>query len=332
MSEAAELYRLMPDVDIVRRANVLLLVSRSSGASVRVSPAAEPLLPMLAQGTTQAALAATLQQRHPLAQDVGAKLQVFLQPLVRSGVVATRESAVRRRRGWAKFELFRPDPLAHWLAQRVLALPQVLRRASLGLLLAMPVAGLLLLVASGRLPPASALVNAFAPGGLLLFALLLVPLHEASHALACRMAGVAVGGGGILLHGGIMPGPYIETTQAYRVAGRWPRFLIPAVGPLVNLLGAGAAAWLLWLGVGPQALLTTFFLLCVLFVYLDTNPFGPTDGARMLEALLDDELARRQAWVIKRLREADRRSALIYRRVCVLHLATAALLLYLWLR
>lgn len=332
MDDAAELYRLMPDVEIVRRANALLLFSRSSGASVRVSPAAEPLLPLMTQGTTLAALEATLQQRHPLARDVRAKLQVFLQPLLRAGVLGTRDSSVRRRRGWAKFELFRPDPLASWLAQRVLALPQALRRSLLGFLPAAAAGGIVALVAHGRLPPASTLVNGFNLWGLLLFALVLVPVHELAHALACRMAGVEVGGGGILLHGGIVPGPYIETTQAYRVQGRWPRFLIPAAGPLVNLLGAGLAAWLLLFGVGPKPVLAMFFMLCVMFVYLDSNPFGPTDGARMLEALLDDELARRHAWVIKRLRERDRAVALRYRRVCVVHFATAALLLYLWLR
>lgn len=333
MHDAAELYRLMPDVDIVRRANSLLLVSRSTGASVRVSPAAEPLLPMLAEGSPLTALEATLQQRHPLARDIGAKLHVFLQPLLRSGVLGAGDTPVRRRRGWARFELFHPDPFANWLAQRVLALPQALRRGLLGALLLAAVAGIVALVASGRLPPAATIVDEFSVVALLLFAFVLVPLHEVAHALACRLAGVEVGAGGILLHGGVMPGPFIETTQAYRVQGRWPRFWIPAAGPVVNLLGAGLAAWMLVLaGAGPHPVTACFFMLCVMFVYLDTNPLGPSDGARMLEALLDDELARRHAWVLRRLRDADRLAALRYRRVCIAHFATAALLLFLWLR
>jgi putative peptide zinc metalloprotease protein len=198
------------------------------------------------------------------------------------------------------------------------------------------VAGIALLAWHGRVPPLSTLSLGFSLAGLAAFVLLVVPLHEAAHAIACRLAGAKVGDAGILFHGWILPGPFVETTAAYRVTKRAARFWIPAGGPAVNLVAAGVAGWsLLWLGdraPAAQAVLAFVFVLSAIFVYLDTNPLAPSDGSHMLEALLDDELARRSALSRTRARLSSARTVAIYRVAASLHLQAGLAVAYLWWR
>ncbi len=67
-------------------------------------------------------------------------------------------------------------------------------------------------------------------------------------------------------------------------------------------------------------------LLSCLFVYLDTNPFTPSDGSHMLEALLDDELARTTALSRRRSPLSMRPVINTYRLVSVVHFLVAALI------
>ncbi|MEW6708009.1 MAG: hypothetical protein AB1430_24445, partial [Pseudomonadota bacterium] len=195
-------------------------------------------------------------------------------------------------------------------------------------------AAVVMLAFSPRLPHPGALFAQFSAWGLAIFVFGVVVLHEAAHAVACRLAGVPVGDAGLIFHGGVMPGPYVNTSHLYRVERRAPRFWVAAAGPLVDFLALGAAAaWLLATddpaSAAAQAA-ATLFLLCAAFLYLDTNPLTPSDGSRMVEALLGDELARRSALTRRRARLSGWKTVAWYRIACSTHLQLSAGLLFGW--
>ena len=68
-------------------------------------------------------------------------------------------------------------------------------------------------------------------------------------------------------------------------------------------------------------------LLSGLFVYLDSNPLTPSDGSHMLEALLDDELARASALSRRPTTLSTRLVINTYRLACIGHFLVAALFL-----
>ncbi len=321
----AALYRIRSGVARVQRPTGMVLVEPAEGRSVRVSTAAYDLVPLLVEGASFESLARRLQERHPRAADVDAKLRRFLGQLDEAGLIGTAEPA-RARSALQPWVAFDADPLARRLAAPLLRLPAAVGWALLALLGAAAVA---VLVARGGLPHPMALFTQFSVLGLLLFIGVVVPLHEAAHALACRLAGVAVGDAGLMLHGGVMPGPYVNTSRMYHVARRTPRFWVAAAGPVVDALGAGAAA--AWLLADPgNAAAQTLLLLCAVFVILDTNPLAPSDGSRMVEALLGDELARRSALTRERARLSHFKTVAWYRIACSLHLQASAALLVAW--
>jgi putative peptide zinc metalloprotease protein len=325
-------YRIRDGVTRVVRKDAILLISPTRDTPVRLSPIAEELMPLLARGAEFDQLAAKLQVRHPTATDLGAKLTAFLAQLQKAEVLESAPAA-RTRRARPRFVLGHPDPAARAIAAALARTGWVGRITWHALLLA-AVVGIAALAWAGRAPRPDVLFTRFDGWGLAIFALLVVPLHEFSHAIACRLAGAPVGAAGILFHGWIVPGPFVETTGAYRVASRARRFWIPAAGPAIDLLAAGAAAWgLLWAGDAHPALtaaLAIVFVLSAAFVYLDTNPLGPSDGSHMLEAVLDDELARRSALSRTRARLSSRWTVSIYRTVATLHLQAAIVVAWLW--
>jgi Coenzyme PQQ synthesis protein D (PqqD) len=335
VTAAPLLYRIRPGVARVRRAHSVVLVSPERGRSVRVSSTADDLVPLLVAGASFADMAQRLRERHPRAADVEAKLRQFLGQLEEAGLLGTRVPP-RRPRVTARFALVNPDPFARWLAERLLRWPRGLAWSLLAAASVAALAALAVLVVSGRLPHPSALFTQFSLYGLALF-VLVVLVHEAAHALACRLSGAEVGEAGLILHGWLMPGPYVDTSHMYRVASRWPRFWVAAAGPLVDALGAGAAAaWLLTLdgSLPAQAeqvqAATTLLLLCTVFVFLDTNPLMPSDGSRMLEALLGDELARRSALTGSRARMSSMKTVALYRIACSMHLQAGAAIAVAW--
>lgn len=327
-TDLAATYRIRPGVARVQRPTGMVLVEPAEGRSVRVSTAAHDLVPLLVEGASFESLAQRLQERHPRAADVEAKLRRFLGQLDEAGLIGTSEPT-RARRAMAPWVSFDADPLARRLAGPLLRLPAAAGWAMLALLGAAALAAVAVLIARGGLPHPMALFTQFSGLGLLLFIGAVVPLHELAHALACRLAGVPVGDAGLMLHGGLMPGPYVNTSGMYRVARPAPRFWVAAAGPVVDALGVGAAA--AWLLADPgNAAATTLLLLCTVFVYLDTNPLAPSDGSRMLEALLGDELARRSALTRARARLSHFKTVAWYRIACSLHLQGSAALLVTW--
>lgn len=322
--------QLREGVARVRRARgETVLVSPDGSAATRIGKTGEELLPLLMRGADVGGLARFLQQQYPCARDIPIKLNRFLAELDRGGLLATSQHPVRRMRsGTRRFPLFNPDPLARELAGWWVRIPARPSHWLFALLTVTAAAGLVALWLGGtqRLNPAG-LITRFDPLGLIVFVVVIVPLHELSHAVACRAAGAPVTAAGIMLHRHVIPGPYVETTAAYRVADRWRRFWIPATGPLVNFLASGTAAWMVVLTdadspVGRASLYV--LLLSGLFVYLDTNPLTPSDGSHMLEALLDDELARATALSRRRVPPPRRPAINTYRLACVVHLLVAA--------
>ena len=330
-----ERYTLGEDIDVVRRSQALLLFARGSGRTVRVSLTAAALLPMLQSGATFPQLREVLRQHHPDATDVEHKLRAFLRTLDASRVLRDDgEQDVRQRRRH-RHPLFAADPIARVLAaplRRVLPRPLGAWIAALTMLASIAAIGAL--AQRGQLPTPAFLAQHLDWRGLLVFFGLVMPLHELAHAVACRLSGVAAGTAGVLMHGGLVPGPYVETNQTYLLTDRWKRFAVPAAGPFVNLLAAGACAALLAAGgVAPAWIpaVRTVLFASLLFVFFDTNPFAASDGSHCIEALLEDELARRHALVPRPLeRSAEMRPARRYRICMALHLALAVSLFAAW--
>jgi len=123
--------------------------------------------------------------------------------------------------------------------------------------------------------------------------------------------------------------------MTYAVADRWMRFRVPIAGPLIDLYAGGVLAWLLRLNSPAAPLhgpLASAMIMSVVFLLLDTNPFLPTDGSRALEALLDDELARRAAFTRDAVVLSTKRVIWTYRLACAVYLCTIAFLAgMLWL-
>jgi len=292
-------YVLRDDVEIIRRSSSLLLFGRRDERTVRASQGAALLLPLLRDGADFESLRASLQAAQPAALDVGSKLAGFLDALVKSGLLLDGSGEGPdprgRRHQYPLFSLDRPAAAA----AAVIGLTGRWFGTALAILTALAaVAAIAGLAAAGLLPRLPDQVQALHWAGVLLFFLVVAPVHEFAHAVACRLAGQKVGKAGILMHGGLIPGPYVDTSQSYRIPGRWQRLMIPAAGPFTDLAAAGAVAAALlfgdW-GAETTVVLQSLLLFCLLYVFFDTNPFTASDGSHCIEALLEDELARRHA-------------------------------------
>lgn len=326
-------YLLCADVEVVRRQSTLLLFSRRSGQSVRVSPLAVDLLPMLTTGSTFVELQSRLQRAHPRAGDVASKLMSFLTTLSDAGVLANGTASAPRQTGSRKIPLGNPDSLAKPVAGLLAKLlPHRGGILAACLIAAAAVAAIASLASTGGLPRLPDMVEFLDWRGVLIFFLVVIPIHEFAHAVACRRVGVPVSGAGLILHGGFFPGPYVDTSKAYQLANRWRRFVIPAAGPFVNLVFAGIVAALLQFAAPPGELvpiLHGLLLACLMFVYFDTNPLTASDGSHCIEAALDDELARHYAFGRPQA-VADPGIVRRYRMITLLHLLLSAALFWTW--
>ena len=326
------IYRFHEQVVRFHRAHAVMLVSKRDGTSVRVSQGAVELLPLLAEGADSETLVARLRLLYPQARNPASKLKLFLAQLAQAGLLDNLAEQPRTKPSARKIVLGNPDVIAKKFSDAFMFIPNWLRTAlTVSFVVAACMGIVELFLDKNNLPHPMRLFDAFSIWGLVAFIVVVVPMHEFAHAVACRMSGVPVGHAGILFHG-IMPGPYVETGFFYQIRGKFQRFRVPAAGPLIDLLAAGTAAWLLLLLDSPtlSPALTTLFLISMAFVYLDTNPFAPSDGSRMLEALLDDELARRSALSRKRSGLSYWKSVWLYRTIIFLHLAISGLFVWYW--
>jgi hypothetical protein len=319
--------KLAPTVHVVRRQGGLLLHCRRSGQTLRLSAAAAALLPPLQQGSSLDELVRQLKVAYPQAQGLAQKVEAFLAPLQRSGMLATDEGGGGDRpRAWPpRHVLVRSDTWLQPLVHALLALPAPLRKAAWGVLLCACVASLAALEALGLWPGLKQALTGFDARGLAIFAAVVL-CHELAHAVLCCMAGAPLRAAGIVWHGGVLPGPFVDTSHASYVGSRWARFAIPAAGPMVDLLGAAAcAAMLLWQP-DPDwhAAWRSAFIVCIAFVFFDLNPLVASDGSHMLEAAIDDELARQVALRAELATLTSRRTTRVYRLACVLWVTVMA--------
>lgn len=321
------------DVRIVKRMRHFVLFRSSGAKAVRVPRSAYPLLALLKKGTQRADLQQVLQASFPTDAAIAPKLEKFLCSLEHAGLLNSDFHEVQQPT-WRRWTLFDLDPLACRCVRILDALPRFPLKILLGILTICSLVGVATSISA--MPKPSLLLLSHCALGIFFFLFLVLPTHELAHAVACRAAGAPVLGVGFVFHGGIIPGPFVDTSSTYAVAGRWARFFVPIVGPLVDLWAAGVAAWILQLGLlggRLQSALTSFMLLSTVFFLLDMNPLLQTDGSRALEAILDDELARRASFAQPRKTLSSKSVIWSYRLACFLYAcAIAFLVMLLWIK
>ena len=329
----ANLVKLSPRVEFVRRDNTLILMRPDIGATVRVSKGAEALIPEIEEGTDYESLVRQLKQVHPTAINIRPTLDKFLSQLSRNNLLLGAQSDVKSK-GPPRFTLFYPDRAAAAIAKLIQRFPALLSWCLLASIIGSAIVGLITFFTQSDLLHPSKVAEEFNLFGFLAFVLIVVPIHEAAHALACRLAGAKVGEAGIIMHGWLVPGPYIETTQAYSISNKYKRFWIPAAGPIVNLCSAGVAAWVMilipGLGAAEMGAWSYLLVLSMLFVYFDTSLLTASDGSHMLESLLEDELARKSALSANPSSISSTYTTRIYRLACLAHIILGIVAMWYW--
>lgn len=326
---SSRLICLRSDVQVVHRARYTILFRAHGRQAVRVARTVDVLLSLLRVGARKSELEGALHLSHSNDPDVAQKLDCFLSRLDAIGLLETGGPARHVQARWHRWEFLDINPVAARLDRALNYVPKPVLNVIVGILATLAFVGIAIQVSDAPRPTFNSIFDVTSVWGIAFFLLVVVPVHELAHSVACRAAGVPVGGVGLVLHGGIIPGPFVDTSATYAVADRWLRFRVPIAGPLVDLYVAGAAAWLLLLGSAGalfDAPLVSIMILSTVFLLLDTNPFGPSDGSRALEAILDDELARRSAFGREGTTLSTKRSIWSYRFASALYICIVMLL------
>ena len=317
------------DVRIVGRMGHFVLFRSSDAKAARVPRSAYPLLALLKEGTQLAELQQVLQACYPTEGAIAPKLEKFLCRLEHAGLLNSSVREVQQPT-WHRWTLFDLDPLACRCVRILGAMPRFLLKVLFVILTISSLVGVAIFISAMPKPGLQLLLHG--AWGIFFFLFLVLPARELAHAIACRAVGAPVLGAGFVFHGGIIPGPFVDTSSTYAVASRWLRFFVPIVGPLVDLWAAGVAAWILQLGLlgeRLQSALASFILLSTIFLLLDMNPLLQTDGSRALEAILDDELARRAAFARSGKTLSSKSVLWLYRLACFLYACVVAFLVML---
>jgi hypothetical protein len=224
------------------REKMLILTHLDTGSSISVGLTASCLLAPLYAGATFKELIFIVKLRYPNAVHVESELRDALDPMITSGLIIPVEE-VRNTPGvfylgsidnGAKF-------IAHWLEK----IHFHLRHFIYSFIVMMSIMAVFLVYKHGLIPSLSDTVLNFSLSGFWLFVLISMPLHEFAHAIACRRVGIASGKFGIVMHCGIFPGPFIDTSLRHLVRGKWRRASIPLAGPIMNLFCGGFVALIL---------------------------------------------------------------------------------------
>jgi hypothetical protein len=188
--------------------------------------------------------------------------------------------------------------------------------------------GIVLLINSpSHAPHVLDLLQRFSLPGLLCFVGMVIPLHELSHAVACRLVGVPVTEWGLELSSFGLPVPYVSTPAATALLDRTHSVWIPAAGPLCNVVLCGIAAWLS-LTCDAVRDAASFVLLCTLYsTVVGTTLLQESDGSHVLAVLLHDPQVRTAALSRAAGEPASRRHVHLYRALCVAHLLGSLALL-----
>ena len=133
--------------------------------------------------------------------------------------------------------------------------------------------------------------------------LLIRVVHEAGHAMACRAVGARCYEMGVMLIAYVLPLPYCDATDSWRLPRVRDRVLVAAAGVMVETAFASLAVFV-WVGTSPGLLNSLAFNLMVLSgissMLFNMNPLLRYDGYYILTDLLGSaNLAQRakELWV-----------------------------------
>ncbi|MBN7823931.1 site-2 protease family protein [Bowmanella dokdonensis] len=332
---AASGYRFDHGVSASIENTQVVLSHGRTGKSVAVTGTARCLLAPLHRGASFEELLAVVNQHYPGAKKVENALHHLLASLLQTGLVV-RVTDDKQRKGFIYLCSF--DPAARLVACLLSKVHSAVRLFLYAFLISSSCLACYLLFYHQAVPPLSQLVLHVDLFGVWLFVLLVIPVHEFSHAVACRIAGVPAGRFGIVFHAGVLPGPFVDTSASAYLTNRWRKLCIPLAGPITNLLFAGATATLLLsssylslTGFGVTAsTLHTFLVLCIAFLYFDTSPLLASDGSHVLEVLFGDDRLRTTACFGQRKAVQSKQAVICYRLCCVVHLLMGVLLIQQW--
>ena len=221
------------------------------------------------RGTSKNQLENLLKERYPDNNDISSKLAKFISQLERNGLLESSCSQVKTS-GTQAMEGLKFATRIHWLIKQ-LAGSTKCRGGYGGCHLPGHYYWILWIGAGLPGKKEAVFLDVFYHFDLLGFAvflLIVIPLHEFAHAVACRLAKAPVSGAGIIFHHRLIPGPYVDTTQGYRVMGRWKRFKIPAAGPFVDFMASGVAAWvIIWTGQEGPFTPPAYFVMCISLLF-----------------------------------------------------------------
>jgi putative peptide zinc metalloprotease protein len=293
---------------------------------VRVGRAAKELWHMLHRGTNAAQLTAYLAARYPQTPDIAHRVAIFVGQLQRANLLEGSYD-VPKRDGVVLCRV--PiDGVARTIAHVIGYVPTALAAIWGALLVGAALVGIGWFVNSPtHTPHLLDLLQRFSLPGLLCFVGIVIPLHELSHAVACRLVGVPVTEWGIELSSFGLPVPYVSTPAAAALLDRKHSVWIPAAGPLCNVVLCGIAAWL---SLTCNALrdAASFVFLCTLCsTVAGTTLLQESDGSHVLAALLHDPQVRTAALSRSAGEPASRRNIRLYRALCVTHVLGSLALL-----
>lgn len=291
------LYRLRRTVTLRPQSHGRFVLADSDGAAVRVTASTSLLVDSLTQGASFEQLTHVLRSAFPHAMGVEAKLSSLLEHLHRCGLLegAPATTPSRPRRAW-RFDI---DPALEAMTRPLRRLPRAL---GLSLFVALTVTAAILIVGlllDDRRPRFTELKESVGLAASIAILFGAIPLHELAHALGCRLTGHRVIEAGVGWAGFGLPRPYLLTDISAVFAGRVDRFVIAASGPLSDLVVAGASALVITSRADGtlKRVAVVLFWYCLASVAIGTSPLNSGDGAKMADAVLDDDMAARSLWL-----------------------------------
>lgn len=270
--EAAEFLRLKQSVHIVSRGATLTLLDDMSLAPALKLPAR--------------AYAALEKLRTGVDQDCPIQISNLARQLSKYGLIEGSEmdGSVIDAANRGKLYFANPDRWCGVIATALHRFPPALLQGVLYVVLAFSfcvVAAQVWGWSSGIAP-----IQASA-AGIILYFLLGVPIHEFSHAVACRYAGARISGVGIEFHRRRMPRPFVNTKNLLLISSRRKRAMVCLAGPYSDFV-FGTTCVLLFAATG-QALFSTAAVCALLFFIMNLTPYRTSDGRNALAEIATDE-------------------------------------------
>lgn len=264
----------------IRLKESVILLARGEHIAVLDSASLAPALRLPAQASDY-----LHQLRVGIARDADASLLRLAERLRRYGLIegAEMDHEVARTVSHGKIYLVNPDSLARTCANLVRKIPVARLKVIFSVLLVF--ATVVVALQIWRWISQGQLLQFSLPGLIAYFAVG-VPLHEFSHAAACRYTGASVSGMGIQFGSRSFPTPFINTRNLILVRSNRLRTAVCLAGPFFDLLLAAVASLLSGAWFSP--FFSTVCACAVFFLAMNLNPFRPSDGRNALEEFRTD--------------------------------------------